>query len=79
MKRTWEELRDYATSLVDDIEFIWNGIHGLIIPFTREKFILAVGEDDDGTEFSDIDALLNFPCLHGYSIREVCDELVFLR
>lgn len=79
MKRTWKELREYAMSLVDDIEFTWNGIHCLIIPFTREKFILAVGEDDDGTEFSDIDALLDFPCLNGQSIHEVCDELTFLK
>lgn len=79
MKRTLRELREYALSLVDDIEFTWNGGHGLIIPFNRRKYILCFGSDDPGTQFDDVDQMLSCPYLNGRSIAEVCDELVFLR
>lgn len=80
MKRTFQALREYALSCVDDIEFTWNGVHGLIIPFNRQKYILSFHDPNDpGTEFHDVDEMLNAPYLDGHSIAEVCDELIFLR
>lgn len=79
MKRTLSELREYALSLVDDIEFTWNGRHGLIVPFNHRKYILCFGPDDPGTEFDDVDKMLSCPYLNGHSIAAVCCELVFLR
>jgi len=80
MKRTLHELRDYALSLADDIEFMWNGAHGLIIPYSKNKFILTF-HDPDGPdeEFHDIDSLLKAPLLDGRSLAEVCREVEFLR
>lgn len=80
MKRTLSELREYALSLADDIEFTWKGRHGLIIPFSRQKYILSFHDPDgSGTEFSDVDEMLNAPCLDGHSLAEVCGELEFWR
>lgn len=80
MKRNLHELRDYSLSCVDDIEFTWRGIHGLIIPFSPQKYILFFHDPDDlGTEFHDIDEMLNAPYLDGHSLAEVCDEIIFLR
>ena len=66
-------------SCVDDIEFMWGVKHGLIIPFNQQKFILCFEPEDPGTEFHDVDEMLNAPYLDGHSIAEVCDELIFLR
>ncbi len=79
MKRTLDELREYTLSLVDDIEFTWHGIHGLIIPFNRQKFTLCFGPDDPGMDFGNVDKMLNEPYLDGHPLAEVCEELVFLR
>ena len=79
MKRTLNELREYALSLVDDIEFDWNGSHGLIVPVNRQKYILCFKAGDPGTEFHDVDELLNAPYLDGHSLAEVCAALTFLR
>lgn len=79
MKRTLSELREYALSLVDDIEFTWKGAHGLIVPYNREKYILCFRPDDLGTEFHDVDEMLNAPYLDGHSLAEVCGELDFWR
>lgn len=79
MKRTPEELREYALSLVDDIEFVWNGMQGLIIPFNREKFIMRIQNDDPGTEFHSVDEMMQAPCFIGKSLNEICDKVEFLR
>lgn len=79
MKRTFSELREYALSCVDDIEFVWKGKHGLIVPFNQKKYILCFKTDDTGTEFHDVDEMLNAPYLDGHSIAEVCSELDFWR
>lgn len=80
MKRTLAELREYALSCADDIEFTWQGVHGLIIPFNPGNYILSFHDPDDaGAEFHDVDELLNAPYLDGHSIAEVCHELVFWR
>ena len=57
MKRTLNELREYALSLVDDIEFTWKGTRGLIVPHNREKYVLCFQPDDPGTEFHDVDSI----------------------
>lgn len=77
MKRTLAELRDYLLSLVNHVEFYWNGLHGFIDPFTREKYIFSFGEDDPGTEFRSVDELLNAPYMNGTSLAEVCDDVEF--
>lgn len=80
MKRTYSQLRDYALSLVDDIEFVWNGCHGLIIPYNRQKFILTFHDPSDTCEeFHSIDELLNAPVLDGHSLAEACEDVDFLR
>lgn len=80
MKRTLHELREYALSLVDDIEFTWNGIHGLIVPYNRQKFILTVNDPDGlSEEFHDIDELLTARLLDGHSLAEVCEKADFWR
>lgn len=79
MKRTIQELKEYLLSLVNDVEFTWKGMHGLIIPFSRQKYILSFHDPDDtGTEFNNIDALLNAPYLDGQSITDVCEEIFFI-
>lgn len=77
MKRTLNELREYALSLVDDIEFTWRGIRGLIVPHNPKKYTLCFKPDDPGTEFHDVDELLNAPYMNGRSIAEVCGEIEF--
>lgn len=77
MKRTLNELREYALSLVDDIEFTWKGARGLIVPYNREKYILCFEPDDPGTEFHNVDEMLNAPYMNGRSIAEVCGEIDF--
>lgn len=79
MKRTIKELREYALSLVDDIEFTWKSEHGLIVPFNRQKYMLYFKADDPGAEFHDVDEMLNAPYLDGRSLADVCEELTFLR
>lgn len=77
MKRTLPELRDYLLSLVNHVEFVWDGIRSFIDPFSRESYFFFFGEEDPGTEFHDVDELLNAPCLNGHSIAEVCGEIEF--
>ena len=72
-------MREYALNCVDDIEFVWSGIHGLIVPFSPKRYILCFQSGDRGTEFHDVDEMLKAPCLDGHSIAEICDELDFLR
>ena len=79
MKRTVGELRAYLLSLVNDVEFTWRGVHGLIIPFSRDRYILSFHDpDDQGTEFHSVDDLLTAPYLDGNSFSDVCDQIDFL-
>lgn len=79
MKRTVDELRDYLLSLVNDVEFTWRGVHGLIIPFSKDRYALSYHDPDDpGTEFRSVDALLTAPYLDGRAISDVCGEIDFL-
>ena len=79
MKRTADELRAYLLGLVNDVEFTWRGVHGLIIPFSKDRYILSYHDPDDpGTEFYSVDALLTAPYLDGRAISDVCKEIDFL-
>ena len=55
-------------------------IHGLIVPYNRQKFILTVNDPDGlSEEFHDIDELLTAHLLDGHSLAEVCEKADFWR
>lgn len=77
MKRTLNELREYLLSLANHVDFSWNGKRGFIEPYNHKKYLFFFGEDDPGTEFHDVDELLNAPYLDGQSLAQVCGEAEF--
>lgn len=77
MKRTLNELREYLLSIVNHVDFTWRGKKGFIDPYTRGEYLFFFGEDDSGTEFHDVDEMLNAPYLDGHSLAQVCEELDF--
>ena len=78
MKMTLEELRQTIFAMTDDIEFLWHGKKGLIIPFGPKKFVLGYSEDDTGREFHDVQALLNEPYFDGRTLVDIVEEADFL-
>ena len=78
MKRTLDELRKDALTLITDIEFEYKGKRGVLCPYRRDKFVLAYTADDPGTEFNDLDKLLNAPYFGGKSMAQVCGDMEFL-
>lgn len=78
MKYSVAELRELILGLTQDITFEWNGKHGLIEPFSINKFILCFGEDDAGTEFHDVDEMLKSPYIDGKSLESLCGKVMFI-
>ena len=76
MRRTIKELRDYLLGLTNDVVFQLNGINGIVIPFSQNKFVLSFG-DEAVQEFSDVDVMLHAPVLNGKSFAEICGDIWF--
>lgn len=69
-----DDLRAWIDSLAQDIDFEYRGNLGSICPFSRTNISLAYKGQE--VMVSSIDAAMNEPFIDGYSLMEICEELV---
>lgn len=68
-------MREWITSLVDDIEFDYKGKHGSVCPFSADNFSLCY--DGEPHNFTNVDDLMLAKVIGGKSLSDISAELNF--
>lgn len=68
-----DKLKKLILSLTQDIEFIYNGVHGAICPFNHNKISVAFGDVE--VEYDNINDVMNSTVFEGKSLRDIATEL----
>lgn len=69
------ELRDWILSLVQDIEFNYEGIHGVISPTSETELNLFF--NDENFYYDNINDLMSAKVICGKSLNDISTELDF--
>ena len=69
------ELKEWITSLVQDIEFDYKGKHGSICPFSADNFSLCY--DGEPHNFDNVADLMAAKVICGKSLNDISTELDF--
>lgn len=69
------ELRDWILSLVQDIEFEYKGIHGVISPTSEMELNLFFY--DENFYYNNVDDLMSAKVICGKSLNDISAELDF--
>ncbi len=72
---TAKELKEHILSLVQDIEFEYNGKHGAICPFDAHN--ICIGFDGDEIDCHNIDEVMTSKVFDGQSLSEICEHAIF--
>ena len=72
---TSEQLREEILSLTRDIQFVYKGVNGLIMPYSDDDFVLCYGDDDK--QYTDIDEVMSDKFFDGKSLNEICESVDF--
>lgn len=67
------ELRKWINSLVQDIDFTYDGVYGSICPFSRNNISLCFGQYE--VTVGSVDEAMSTPFIQGKSLNEVCESL----
>ncbi len=68
-----DDLRDFIDSFVQDIEFDYLGVHGVILLNAQDDIMLCYGDDD--RQVRSIDAVMCEPMFHGKSLNEIAEQI----
>lgn len=71
-----KDLKDWIASLVDDIEFEYKNIHGVISPFTSTNMNLFY--DDKNYYYGNVDDLMSAKVIDGHSLNDISEEIVLV-
>ena len=67
------ELRKWIDSLVQDIDFTYDGVYGSICPFSRSNISLCFGQYE--VTVRSVDEAMSIPFIQGKSLNEICESL----
>lgn len=73
---TPKQLREEILSLTYDIQFVYKGVNGLIMPYSENDFMLCYGDDDK--EYTNIDDVMNDKFFDGKSLNDISQEVEYI-
>ena len=71
---TNKQVKNEILSLTYDIQFGYNGVDGLIMPYSKNSFDVSYKDVDK--HYTDIDELMNDKIFDGKSLNEISEEIV---
>lgn len=71
-----QELKDWISSCIQDIEFFYQGRHGAICPFSENDFV--AGFDMDSHRYDSVESLMEDKIFNGMSLNQIAEKLEFV-
>lgn len=68
-----QALRQMIDSLLSDIEFDYNGVHGAICPFSRTDIVVGFGDTE--VRYSSVDEVMESDIFNGNRLEDICEKL----
>lgn len=70
---TPKKLKDWITSLTQDIDFMYQGHECTINPFSRQDIAMAI--DGDNKNYSSVEDLMSDPRFDGKPLNQIAEQI----